>query len=244
MATINLTSTEPTGVLYTDWTQLELLIDGQDTGDLAANTAKISYTDSVAVGLNTAKETNATHTGDAAGDTALTLATVNSDVGSYTAADITVNAKGLITAAANGSGGGGGGTFKFERKLEGNVYTTTFLPIFITDAEACTIAEVRIALSALPTGADFKVDVRLNGTATTDSIFTSDVEIEIGTGESATNGIYQAGCSTAGSTVGTSGTTLDAARDDVVADDVLWVVVTQVGSTVSGADFSIVITGA
>ena len=49
--------------------------------------------------------TNANHSGDATGDTALTLATVNSNVGSFTAADITVNAKGLITAAANGSGG-------------------------------------------------------------------------------------------------------------------------------------------
>jgi hypothetical protein len=72
---------------------------------VAANTAKISYTDAAAVALNTAKVSNATHTGDATGDTALTLATVNSNVGSFTNADITVNAKGLITAAASGSGG-------------------------------------------------------------------------------------------------------------------------------------------
>lgn len=35
-----------------------------------------------------------------------TLATVNANVGSFTAANITVNAKGLITAASNGSAGG------------------------------------------------------------------------------------------------------------------------------------------
>ncbi len=53
--------------------------------------------------LNTAKVTNATHTGDATGATTLTLATVNTNVGSFTNASITVNAKGLITAAASAS---------------------------------------------------------------------------------------------------------------------------------------------
>ena len=58
-----------------------------------------------AVAANTAKVTNATHTGDATGATALTLATVNGNVGSFglagSVAQFVVNAKGLITAAAN-----------------------------------------------------------------------------------------------------------------------------------------------
>ena len=43
--------------------------------------------------------------GPGTGNQAATLATVNTDVGSFTSANITINAKGLITAAANGSGG-------------------------------------------------------------------------------------------------------------------------------------------
>ena len=66
---------------------------GTNTGDNAVNT------------LYSALVTNATHTGDATGATALTLATVNANVGSFglaaSVSQLTVNAKGLITAAAN-----------------------------------------------------------------------------------------------------------------------------------------------
>ena len=63
--------------------------------DVASNSAVVA---------NTAKVTNATHDGDATGDTTLTLATVNSDVGQFTNATVTVNAKGLVTAASSGTG--------------------------------------------------------------------------------------------------------------------------------------------
>lgn len=66
------------------------------------------------------------HSGDAsssAGSAVLTLATVNSNVGAFTSANITVNAKGLVTAAASGSGGGSVllGTGNFGSGIDGAV---------------------------------------------------------------------------------------------------------------------------
>lgn len=51
---------------------------------------------------NNAKVSNATHTGDATGDTVLTLATVNANVGIFTNPTLTLDAKGRVTAAENG----------------------------------------------------------------------------------------------------------------------------------------------
>jgi hypothetical protein len=68
-------------------------LSGTNTGDNATNS---QYSGLV---------TNATHTGDATGATALTLATVNANVGSFgsatAAGTFTVNGKGLITAAGS-----------------------------------------------------------------------------------------------------------------------------------------------
>lgn len=139
------------------------------------------------------------------------------------------------------TGGSGGAAATFERTYTGNVSTGRLIPISIPDELAgLDIKEVRLSLLGLPAGQALKVDVRKSGTATTDSIFTSDVEIEVGTAQSATNGVYTTGCGTA-TTVGTPGTTIDAARDTLAADDILWVYITQVGSTTAGADLIVTI---
>lgn len=73
--------------------------DGSVTGsNLSGNNSGDNATNSQYSGL----VTNATHTGDATGSGALTLATVNSNVGSFTNGSFTVNAKGLVTAASSG----------------------------------------------------------------------------------------------------------------------------------------------
>ena len=85
-------------------TEVDANFTNLNTGKLevgAAFNAAVAATP--AVTANTAKVTNATHTGDATGATALTLATVNANVGSFGSATQvmtqTVNAKGLTTAA-------------------------------------------------------------------------------------------------------------------------------------------------
>jgi hypothetical protein len=75
--------------------------------------------------------THTSHSGDATGATALTLATVNSNVGSFTNTSITVNAKGLITAASTGSGGGGVPT---EITVVDESSDQTCFPLFVTGA--------------------------------------------------------------------------------------------------------------
>lgn len=140
--------------------------------------------------------------------------------------------------------GGGAGVVTLNSQVYGAITTGFIKKFVISDGlSGLSISEVRASINGLPEGQDLKVDVRKNGQDVTDSIFTSDVPLSMSTTETVNNGVYQSGCNTTGSTVGSSGTTLDSNRVSLNADDVLFVYVTQVGSTVSGADldFDIII---
>lgn len=131
-------------------------LSGTNTGDNAVNS------------LYSGLVSNATHTGDVTGATALTLATVNSNVGTFGSAThyntFTVNGKGLITAASetawptfNQNTTGSAATVTDIGNLTG-VVTSTNRATAIADS-ALSIAKT----SGLQTALDGKQDTLVSG---------------------------------------------------------------------------------
>lgn len=116
------------------------------------------------------------------------------------------------------SGGSGGGTFWVERTLEGEVYTTTLM--YYRCEDAVTLGEFVATLGARPAGQNFTIKMQKNGSDI------SGTSLSITTSATASNGVYAS----------SSG----ALSVSCSAGDVLTVVVTQVGSTVTGSDLSCV----
>lgn len=114
-----------------------------------------------------------------------------------------------------------------ERIIEGEVYVGSLM--YYRVPKACKITDIVASLGGLPTGQSFIIDIRKNGTATTDSVTVSDAGIVIGTGQAASNGVYAVRCS------------VDSAMADLNDGDVLYFIITQVGSGLAGSDLQLVV---
>lgn len=69
-------------------------------------------------------------------------------------------------------------SFTRERVIEGNLYTTTLMPIMFPTS--CALSEFSVGLQALPSGTDVYIDLRKNDTSSTsNSIFTSYVAFKV-----------------------------------------------------------------
>lgn len=100
---LSLATFPTTTAAFTSSTNKNFVTDAQAT--VIGNTSGTNSGDNSANSLYSSLVSNANHSGDATGSTALTLATVNGNVGSFGSATqagtFTVNGKGLVTAASN-----------------------------------------------------------------------------------------------------------------------------------------------
>jgi hypothetical protein len=135
----------------------------------------LSWAASPAAGI-TALTGDGTATGP--GSAALTLATVNSNVGSFTNANITVNAKGLITAASSGTSSVSSVTASTPLASSGgstpNISLTGTIPIANGGTNATSVAGARTNLG-IDAGATF---ITSGTTYTTPANITTNTQFE------------------------------------------------------------------
>jgi len=133
---------------------------------------------------------------------------------------------GYNLAGASGGGGAGGQLMINPSIYVGSGVITTGEKFSFIVKEAFDLADVEIESDIAPTGSSIKVDIRRNGTASTDSVFTSDTEVEIPTSQSATHGKYK-----------NNSTAID--NGSFAVGDLCTGIVTQGGSTIAGSNLVI-----
>ena len=103
---------------------------------------------------------------------------------------------------------------------------TTWMVARYIVSDAWTISKVKASVLTRPSTDHLKIDIRLNWTDVTDSIFTSDLPLEIADDTAATNWVYTV-----------DKTTID--NWTVVANDVIYVYITQIWDDVSASDLTL-----
>ena len=139
--------------------------------------------------------------------------------------NITITDNGDSVTIDSTASSGGSSSWIVDRYLDGEVYVTN-LPYVRIPVGVSNIDDIAVTLLTLPTGSDFRIDVRKNGLATTDSILSGEIIITT-TQTPTSNGVYT-----------TKGII---ANSSVVEGDVLYFVITQVGSTFGGSDLSLTV---
>lgn len=122
--------------------------------------------------------------------------------------------------AGNLPGGGGGGLSEKSMSLEGNCYVADGI-MRVSVGSSVTVSKIIARVITAPTGAALTLNVCKNADSS-QQILTSDLSIAAGTNTA-------------------TSTSIDTSYDDLVENDYLSLQITQVGSTVTGADLMVTI---